>query len=121
MNLSALEIRMAVSAISRGIEAIWNDTEFVYNGKEMSATDALKRGGATTGRDIAADVLYEIFNCCPMDCKVALDEMAKDKSLNLRGQKMPLFNRFVKELSIRLGGEEHGQAGLRLIEKVEIF
>lgn len=87
----------------------------------MNAKDAYKRGGSHTGRDMAAEVLYEMFNCCSADCRFTLEKMATDKKLNTYGQKMPLFNRFVKELGIRLGGEKHGQAGLRLIEKVEIF
>ena len=120
MNLSALEIRMAVAAISRGIEAIRNDTDFVYNGNEMSATDAIKRGGASTGRDIAAEILFEMFNCCSADCKHVLDEMAADSNINTRGAKMPIFDQFVAGLNVRVGGK-YANVGLRLIEKVEIF
>ena len=121
MNLTALEIRMAVSAIKSGIGAIWQDTEQRSDGAPLEGINLYKRGFAQAGLDSASDILYEMFNCCGADCKFALEKMALDKSINLGGQKMPLFNRFVKELGIRLGGEEHGQAGLRLIEKVEIF
>jgi hypothetical protein len=70
-----------------------------------------KRGFAQAGSDAAAEILYEMFACCAVDCKQALEKMAADTSVWCYGNNMDVFNRFVKELG----------KGLRKVEKVEIF
>lgn len=113
-QLSPLEIRIAVAAIVDGVCGIQKREADDY-GKETIKT--YNYGFAQASDDMAAKILFEIFECCAADCKMALEKMAADKDLWLHGEKIPVFDRFIDELNNRL----NGMARLRKVEKVEIF